>query len=320
MSPRTLRASSLSLAAALFAASSSAIAADPVADIDAQYQSVLEALKNPITTGILVTEVGPESAAGAGGMRGGDIILEYYNTKTTTLATLREEVADAVAVHINDENAGKRVLARVRRGTQEQILQLPREPLGIRAVEVQAGVPGPRNPPPNQRGTLKLDWEQTLQTFAADRNAGGAAFRSFERSDPAPPATATAPLQRPQENWIGWQICTLAPEGPAAVSGTINLYRIEPTKTPASETDVPAERSTFTFHLRLGDYKTNYAFVMDQAGARYTAPSGLENSKIVATSKRLGDRLQTTAGIAQDDGQPDMTSTRAEHHDNAAPL
>ena len=60
--------------------------------------------------------------------------------------------------------------------------------------------------------------------------------------------------------------------------------------------------------------------MLDQAGARYVAPAGLENARIVATSKRLGDRLQTTVGIAQGDGPADAANGRAEHHENSAPL
>ena len=193
----SLPASALCMAV-LLAAAGSALAVDPVADIESQYQTVLEALKHPVTTGVLVTEVGAESAAAAGGMRGGDIIVEYYGNKTTTLEALREQVAEAVAIHLNDDSRGQAALVQQAcgRAAGATLATASGSPWGSRAVEVQAGVPGPRNPPPNQRGTLKLDWEPALQTFAEERNSGGAAFRSFERDDPGPPATATALLRR----------------------------------------------------------------------------------------------------------------------------
>ena len=70
----------------LFAAAvvGAAHGADPVADIEAQYEATLAALKKPNVTGVLITEVEGESAAATAGMRAGDILTEYYGTRTTT--------------------------------------------------------------------------------------------------------------------------------------------------------------------------------------------------------------------------------------------
>ena len=304
------------LAAILLA--SRAPAADPVADLEAQYQSALAALNKPPTTGILVTEVQPESAAAAG-LRAGDILTEYNGTRVTTLQALTDLVSQTVAHRIQEDTAGKPIPVRVRRGGQDISLQFHREALGIRAIEVQAGVPGPRNPPPNPRGTLDLDWKTLVQTLRADGPSGPAAFRLFDRTNPAPDATQPTAPPSPQEDWIGWELCALTPEGDNALAGAIDIHHLLPTSTePEDVTQAPTEHSAFTFHLQLGDFKTTPACVLDEATARYTAPTGQENTKIVASAKRLGETLQTTLALAIGDNAP--ASGVGEHHENAAPL
>jgi hypothetical protein len=285
-----------------------ALAADPVADLEAQYQSALAVLNKPPITGILIAEVQPESAAAAAGMRAGDILTEYDGIHVTTLQALTEQVSETVALRIKEDAAGKAVLARVRRGNQEVSLQLHREVLGVRALEVQAGVPGPRNPPPNPRGTLDLDWKSLVQTLRTDRLSDPAAFRLFDRTD------ATA-----QEDWIGWELCTLAPTGDNALAGAIDIHHLLPASPePANVSQVPTERSAFTFRLQLGDFKTAPAFVLEEATERYAGAAGQENAKIFASTKRLGEKLQTTIALATGDNVPDASA--GEHHENAAPL
>lgn len=298
------------------AAGQAARGADPAEDIETQYQAALAALKKPDVTGILITEVEAESAAGTAGMRAGDILTEYYGARITTLRGLREQVAEAVARHLEDPTAGKRVLARVRRGGNVVVVQMPREPLGVRAVEVEAGVPGPRNPPPNLRGTLALNWKQVAANLAEEKEA--APFRLLERvaAGDAVGGGAGALV----EEWSGWELCKLTPEGEATLSGRIDLFRLDTTTTPKDEKDMPTEHSTFTFHLQLGDYKNGPAFVLDAFSARYTAAAGLEDAQVVATGKRVGEKLQTTVTLTKGEKEADSPLGAAEHHENTVPL
>jgi len=279
-------ASLLALAPISRAATDSA--ATSAADLELQYQAAQAALKKPGATGVLVTEVSPESpaalgatAAGGGGLRAGDIIIEYYGTRITTLQSLREQVAEAVAQKIQNTATGARVLLRARRGSgtagpgEEITLQLPREPLGIRAIEVEAGVPGPRNPPATPRGKLALNWRQALEALA-DHDSPHL-FRTIERTPPAP-GTKTS-----DDAWIGWQSCTFTP-GQDALAGTIDTYRIDP-----ADPDAIPDHSTITFRLQLGDFKSTPAFLLDAATARFL---GSDNAQLATAATRVGDALR----------------------------
>jgi hypothetical protein len=307
----------LFLASAIFIAWPTTLrAADPVADIEAQYQQVLAILKRPSTTGILVTEVLPESAAAAGtegGIHAGDIITSYYGTRVADLATLRAQVAEAIAHRVADE-ATNRVVVRLRRGIDDVVLQVPREALGIRCLEVQAGVAGPRNPPPNLRGTLKLDWAPFLDSLR--HTNADAILRTVEREFP-PPATqpgpsigpAAAPV--PNETWVGWQTWEFRPDAGGAgpterfgISATLRIFSIDPTV----ENPTPVV-STFTFHLWMGDYSTTPAFLLDTASVHYPVSSGRE---VIASATRVGEMLRTEMATAQAD--TGRTAPVGEHH------
>ena len=95
-------------------------AADPVADIDAQYQIVLETLRHPPASGVLVTESPPaihrrhRRRAAAG-----DIINTYYGEKITTLANLSEHVADVMGAQAPMEDVQNKVILQLRRGKEQ---------------------------------------------------------------------------------------------------------------------------------------------------------------------------------------------------------
>jgi hypothetical protein len=305
-------------------------AADPAEDLEKQHETALAVLKNPPVSGILITEVAPESPAAARGMRAGDILTEYYGKRVTTLEALSQEVAEAVARRLEDVAMGQEVMARVRRGMggeREIPIPLPREVLGIRGVEVKAGVPGPRNPPPNPRGTLALDWKTVTQTLNADaEKTRGApvAFRMFERTEANGAATQAA-AGKAQEDWTGWETCTMHAVGQDQLSGNIELHHLmgvtETTTQPGTAPAKPkivTERSTFHFRLRLGDYKTTPAFVLEDFGARFADPRGPENAQISIESRRAGETLATTNAPAMGDGPADFS--KADKHANGAPL
>jgi len=70
---------------------------DPAADLEAQYRAVLAAMKSPVATGVLVTEIGPLSAAGHAGCGAGTSSPVTGGHEARTLAALRTEVAEALA-------------------------------------------------------------------------------------------------------------------------------------------------------------------------------------------------------------------------------
>ncbi len=301
--------------AAIFGTSLAGYAADPAADLENQYQTVLSVLNRPSVSGVLVTEVQPESAAAAAGVRGGDIITNYYGVKISDLRTLREQVAEAVARRL-EENSGTHLLLRARRGAEDITLQMPREPLGIRAVEVEAGVPGPRNPPSNARGTLNLDWNQVLQVLAADN--GAIHLRIAERQ----PRDDAAQSANPADSWLGWERYAVSRDGADGLSAKLNIHHVDPT---AADGKV-IEELAFTFTLRLGDFTTTPAFLLNSASARYPATEG---DTVNVTATRAGELLNIDAAIvprgmtraappppARAPGEP----AAGDHHAYATPL
>jgi len=310
-------------------------AVDPAQDLENQYQQVVSVLKKPPLSGVVVTEVPPESPAAAAGLRGGDIILEYYGTKITSLKVLSEQVALAIGQRLENNQAGKLVLMKVRRDGDERVIGLPRELLNIRAVEVEVGAAGPRNPPPNQRGALALDWKDVLATLRADgtppdaipggatdlsRDAVPAAFRMMLHADAVIDTTQPSKLRLyADEEWAGWQICRVTGKGEDVLEGKVEMFHIMPFwKT--EDDKVPTEHSTFTFRLRLGDYKTAPAFVLEAATSRTAAPAGQENMQYVIEGTRLGEKLQTNSGLSTVEGQLGDGGRRPEKHENGAPL
>src|ERR1017187_10248650 len=79
-------------------------------EIDAQYAAVLSAMKHPFVSGVLVTEIGPASPAGAAGLRGGDIIVKLDDKYVRTLQAQREKVAALVAANVELHREGNVVL------------------------------------------------------------------------------------------------------------------------------------------------------------------------------------------------------------------
>jgi hypothetical protein len=292
-------------------------AADPPADLEAQHQAALAALKSPPVSGLLIIDVQPESAAASAGMRGGDILTEYHGTRVTTLQGLSQLVADAVARDLEDAAVGKDLLARVRRGDRELFLVVPRDILGLRAVEVRSGVPGPRNPPPNPRGSLAFDWKPVLEQLRADNATGPAAFRTFDHADSSPDAGPAGVL--PTEEWTGWELCTLQTEADDTLVGTVERYHLVGTATTAASQPAPVtERSTFKFKLRLGDNKTVPAFVLEEVQARYAVPKAFGNAQIVASATRRGETLLATIGTVTGDNV--LPPGAGDRHENPAPL
>jgi hypothetical protein len=144
------------------------------------------------------------------------------------------------------------------------------------------------------------------------RADGPAALRLFERTESPTDANI-------KEDWIGWEVCTLKPEGDEVLAGTVEIYHLLPATTePADASPVPAERSAFTFRLQLGDFRSAPAFVLAEATARYAASTGLENTKIVVDSKRLGEKLQTNIALAT--GENLARPGTGEYHENNAEL
>jgi len=276
--------------------------APPVSDIEAQYQTAVHIMNKPPLNGVLVTEVGPDSSAAAAGLRAGDIITEFYGTKITSIQTLRDRVADAVSRRLDKSEAGPNVLMHIVRGNEEKNLLVIRSPLDIRAITIQANVPAPRNPPPNLRGTLALDWPAVAAALAKDDQV---AFRTFERTE--------FENTDPNEEWIGWQVCKVT-STPETISGKVQWHRITNLTTDAKgNATVKTEETSVSFRVSLGDYKTTPAFILEEVTANYP---GDFDSTITATGKRIGERLEVGI-VATEPGVPAPATTP---HENAAPL
>jgi len=259
---------------------------DAAADIEAQYEDVLGALKNPPARGVLIAEIEPDSPAIAAGLRGGDIITDYYGERIGTLKELRAQVADATARALVDPNSGANVLVKAFRNGKTVVVQLPRAPLGIRAIEVQAGVPGPRNPPANLRGTIVFDWATVLAAAQQDHDREAAAFRTTMQ---IPGDAAGSGFD---EQWLGWQTMAVEPDAAAALDGKIEIHRPE---VDALAGAGAAAVTSLTFHLALGDFKTSAPFLLDDLTAHYTTGDG---ASVSMAGRRLGAALHATITVA----------------------
>jgi hypothetical protein len=280
-----------------------AAAADPPpspADaVDADYAAVLAAMKNPFATGILITEVSPGSAAEHAGLHAGDILTAYHGAAIRTLADLRTQVADAIAQKMDqaenpaNQNAIAAALTRsdqaivtLRRPSDKNDLQLAiaREPLGIRAIEVETGVPVPGNPPPSLRGSLKMNWDAILLNNTGDNaSEGAAAFFRTESADGTP---------------INWQRRTLRVVGENEVEAKFAVYR-----TDADPGEPPTE--SVLFQLRGGDYTRSRAFLLESID--------------VAVGGDIGDK-SAAASLARRTGPVFKNESAAGKNDTPAPL
>ncbi len=128
-------------------------------ELEARNQKVLAVLKNPAAPGALVVETGPDSPGRAAGIWPGDIITRYDGTGILTDKALRIAIANTVALQEGRlSTVDVRLPLQVRRGDQTIDLRVPKGPLGLTILTVEAGTPGPLNPPPSPREKLILAW------------------------------------------------------------------------------------------------------------------------------------------------------------------
>ncbi|MGN6369267.1 MAG: PDZ domain-containing protein [Phycisphaerae bacterium] len=251
-----------------------AFAAESAPDIDTQYQHVLAEMKHPTATGILITEIEPDSPAGAAGLQAGDILYHYAGSNVRDLDTLRKRVADQIASALTtpiDNNPNQlggpdnKVLLGVRRAGKDIILQVPRTPLGIRAIEVEAGVPAPLNPPPSPRGSLALAWNDLAHLRTADTPPDF--YRTTDTTD----------------TWTSWQRREFL-AGADDLSASFENHHVDP------NTGETLAAETLHFHLRTGDSTHTPAFLLDSLDKNILAPNGVQ---ILGTAERHGLTLRT---------------------------
>ena len=137
--------------------------AKTAAELEARYTAILVALKNPPATGILIAELGPYSAGARAGLRPGDVVTEYDGTKLDNRADANraEMLRVAVAKAIGESErpwANPQVALIVKRAGKTVVINADRQPLGLRALAVEAGVGLPPNPPATSRGSFALEW------------------------------------------------------------------------------------------------------------------------------------------------------------------
>ncbi|MCL2640518.1 MAG: PDZ domain-containing protein [Phycisphaerales bacterium] len=209
-------------------------------EIDAQYAAVLSAMKNPVTTGVLVTEIGPDSPAGGGGggLRAGDIIIKLNDKDARTLTALREQVADMIAEKFVKERSAK-VLLVVRRGDDSVTIDIPPEPLGVRVLEVQAGIASPLNPPNSEPGSITLAWRE---------RGGGELNRDvFLRN------------VETDGSWLGWQKRSARTTTDDLLTAIHEVHHV----TIDGQNAAVVRNESITFTIRTGDYLTTPAFVLE---------------------------------------------------------
>ena len=144
--------------------------ASTVEELQSRYEGVLGALKSPPTSGVLVVELGPESAGGAGGLRPGDVIIEYDGKRLDRpaekdrLAVLRA-AATATAEEKLNPRSNPMTLLTVFRNGRSVGLQVERGALGVGAVGVEKGQAKPGNPPESPRGSFAMTWAGAAGSF-----------------------------------------------------------------------------------------------------------------------------------------------------------
>lgn len=122
---------------------------------------VLAVLKDPPAPGALVVETGPDSPGRAAGIWPGDIITTYDTRPIANNDDLRGAIADCAAQLDDQPPAGnERIPVKIRRGLETISLRVPKGPLALTIVSVEAGVAGLLNPPPSPQQQLILAWEK----------------------------------------------------------------------------------------------------------------------------------------------------------------
>jgi hypothetical protein len=120
---------------------------------------------------------------------------------------------------------------------------MTREPLGIRAIEVEAGVPAKLNPPPSQRGTITMAWDDLRRQHGGGDTGTSSYFRTREAGGP----------------WIGWEARSFEAVADDALSSKVEVTRIS-----AQRGDITVSATdAVSFRLRTGDYKTTHAFFLE---------------------------------------------------------
>jgi len=247
----------------LLSLASPAIADSPTSqssttDVEAQYHGVLAEMKHPTATGILVTEIEPDSPSGAAGLQAGDIIYHYAGSTVHDLDALRKRVADQIAAKLTEPLG-------VHRGGKDLVMQVPRAPLGIRAIEVEAGAPANFNPPPSLRGSIVLAWSDLAKMQPAD--ASPAFYRTTDATD----------------TWTSWQRRAFT-AGADNFTAQFENHHVDPTsgETLASE--------SATLRVRTGDYAHEPAFLLDSLQETMHTPEGAD---ILNNAERHGLSLRT---------------------------
>ena len=243
-------------------------------DVEAQYQMVMAEMKHPASTGILVTEIEPDSPAGAAGLQAGDIIYHYAGSKLHDLDALRKSVAEQIAASLTSPptpvpttpgGEETNVLLGVHRAEKDVVLQVPQQPLGIRAIEVEAGVPAAPNPPPSIRGSISLAWGELARQHTTESRPDY--FRTIDATG----------------GWTSWQSRSFL-AGDGNFDAQFENHHVDPANgnTLASE--------SVTLHVRTGDYAHEPAFLLDSLEESIHTPDG---ALILATAERRGLTLRT---------------------------
>ena len=240
-------------------------------DVESQYQAVLAEMRHPTATGILVTEIEPESPGGAAGLQAGDIIYHYAGSTVHDLDTLRRRLADQIAAKLTEPLAGTpgveevKVLLGVHRGDKDVILQVSRAPLGIRAIEVEAGAPANLNPPPSLRGSIVLAWADLAKMQPMD--AAPAFYRTMDTTD----------------TWTSWQRRTFV-AGTDDFTVQFENHHVDPS------TGEPVASEAVDLRVRTGDYSHEPAFLLDSLQETMHTPEGAD---ILNNAERHGLSLRT---------------------------